>query len=385
VKKCDTVPIAEIMKLTAHNIEHGVVAARPDQMYGWPGITRTADGDIVVSASERIYHTGPQSRTVVMRSADGGRTWTLPQEVYNSETDDRDASLRTMPDGTIVLTSFSSTDWVPHVVSGEFCAGRIVPERWLSQWQGIVERMGLTEEGLPRPWLMRSEDGGRTWGPPVDTPTGQHSGPAALADGRLIYIGTGLVEMAEPIVAWESSDQGDTWETVGEIPRAADLPEETWLIENHLVETSPGRLVALFRAEGCPWEDQYMYQSNSNDFGRNWSVAEKLPVWGYPPHLLKLSSGAILCSYSYRDRPPSIRAMISYDEGATWDYENMMTLHDLPVEHDFGYPVTTELAPGEMVTVWYLNRKYVRENDKYVHLAYAEDAGGIMSIHWTLK
>ena len=38
-----------------------------------------------------------------------------------------------------------------------------------------------------------------------------------------------------------------------------------------------------------------------------------------------------------------------------------------------------------MVTVWYLNRKYVRENDKYVHLAYAEDAGGIMSIRWTLK
>ena len=62
-----------------------------------------------------------------------------------------------------------------------------------------------------------------------------------------------------------------------------------------------------------------------------------------------------------------------------------MTLHELPVEHVFGYPVTTELAPGEMVTVWYLNRKYIRENDKYVHLAYAEDAGGIMSIRWTLK
>ena len=36
------------MTLTAHNIEYGVVAARPDQMYGWPGITRPADGDIVV-------------------------------------------------------------------------------------------------------------------------------------------------------------------------------------------------------------------------------------------------------------------------------------------------------------------------------------------------
>jgi sialidase-1 len=371
--------------LTARNIEHGIVAARPDQMYGWPGLTRTDDGDIVVSASERLYHTGPQSRTVVMRSSDGGRNWSLPQEVYNSETDDRDASLRTMPDGTIVLTSFSTTDWVSSVISGEFCAGRAIPERWLSQWRGIVERMGLTKEELKRPWLLRSEDGGRTWGPPVDTPVGQHAGPGALADGRLIYIGTGLLELAEPIQAWESTDKGDTWEVVGEIPRTPDLPEKILLIENHLVEASPGRLIALFRSEGCDWDDQYMYQSNSDDAGRTWSVAAKLPVWGYPPHLLKLSSGAILCSYSYRHDPPSIRAMLSYDEGETWDYENMMILYDLPYVHDFGYPVTTELAPGEMVTVWYVNKKYIREDGKFLHLPYAEDAGGIMSIRWTLE
>ena len=95
--------------LQTGNFDHGVVAARPDQMYGWPGITRVQGEEILVAASERKYHVDPLGREVVVRSTDGGRTWGLPQEVYNSELDDRDANLLTMPDGTIVLTWFTST------------------------------------------------------------------------------------------------------------------------------------------------------------------------------------------------------------------------------------------------------------------------------------
>ena len=373
------------MSLTAGNFEHGAVAARPDQMYGWPGITCTHDKEILVSASERIYHVAPQGRTVVMRSADGGRTWSLPQEIYNSELDDRDASLRTMPDGTVILTSFSTTDWVPYVRAGEFIASREIPGNWLGQWQDLVERQGLTEDRPQRNWLMRSEDGGRTWSRPLDTPTGQHAGPGMLADGRLVYVGPSP-ENDRKVSAWESTDKGDTWERVGEIPRPKGIPEETLLIENHLVETSPDHLVVLFRSEGwAEWNDQFLFQSTSDDAGRTWSEAEQLPVWGYPPHLTLLSSGAVLCSYSHRRSPLSIRAMLSYDEGRTWDHENLVTLYELPVEHDFGYPVSVEASPGEIVTVYYLNRKYIRSNDRYVHLPYVEDAGGIMSVRWTLE
>jgi len=372
------------MPLTANDIEHGTVAARPDQMYGWPGITLTADNEILVSASERIYHVAPQGRTVVMRSTDDGRTWSQPQEIYNSEQDDRDASLRTLPDGTIILTSFSTTDWVPYVIDGRFVERTEIPERWLSQWQALVERQGLTGKRPKRTWLLRSEDGGRNWGPPVDTPTGQHSGPCATADGRLIYVGPPQIETNLPVTAWESTDNGDSWEKIGEIPRPDGISDETLLVENHPVETSPGRLVVLFRSEGCDRDDQYLYQSESDDAGRTWSVPERLPVWGHPPHLTVLSSGAILCSYGYRRKPLSIRAMLSYDEGKTWDHENFITLYELPVDHDFGYPVSVEYAPGEILTVYYLNRKYVRSNDGMIHLPYVEDAGGIMSVRWTL-
>jgi hypothetical protein len=44
-----------------------------------------------------------------------------------------------------------------------------------------------------------------------------------------------------------------------------------------------------------------------------------------------------------------------------------------------------EPEPGEILTVYYLNKKYVLVDGKYFHLPYTEDAGGIMSVRWTLK
>ena len=374
------------MSLTAGNFEHGVVAARPDQMYGWPGITCTKDREILVSASERIYHTGPLGRIVVMRSTDGGSTWSLPQEIYNSEIDDRDPSLLTMPDGTIIITSFSSTDFVPWVIAGEWLAGRTIPERWLAQWQARVERQGLTEPGPNQCWLMRSEDGGRTWSVPMETPTSQHAGPGVLEDGRLIYLGAGLTGKAVSVSAWESTDKGDTWEQVGEIPRTTEgVPAASVLDENHLVEVSSGHLLAMFRSHCDDWDARFLYQSHSYDEGRTWSEAQGLPLWGYPPHLTVLSSGAVLCVYSHRRPPLTIRAMLSYDEGQTWDHENFITICQLPETHDFGYPVSVELSPGEILTVYYLNKKQVYLNDDWVFLPYVEDAGGILYTRWTLE
>jgi len=94
--------------LPARDMEHGVVMSHspPDrfpeaiqaagklgmrsQHYGWPGITRTRDGDILVSASERIIHVDPYGREVFARSKDGGRTWSEPQVIFDSILDDRD-------------------------------------------------------------------------------------------------------------------------------------------------------------------------------------------------------------------------------------------------------------------------------------------------------
>ena len=90
------------------------------------------------------------------RSADSGRTWSQPQEVYNREMDDRDPNLLTMPDGTIILTLVSTTDFVPYVIDGKFIEGTAIPERWQSQWLALCHRMNLTDQAPQRNWLMRS-------------------------------------------------------------------------------------------------------------------------------------------------------------------------------------------------------------------------------------
>ncbi len=51
-------------------------------------------------------------RIVVIRSLNGGETWGIPQEIYNSEMDDRHPSLVTMPDGTLVCLFFMGNFWM---------------------------------------------------------------------------------------------------------------------------------------------------------------------------------------------------------------------------------------------------------------------------------
>ncbi|MEI8080044.1 MAG: sialidase family protein, partial [bacterium] len=70
-----------MMGVKAEILERGTVAARPGQMYAWPGIARLKNGEILVSASERTSHICPLGREVVIRSLDGGKSWQLPQEV----------------------------------------------------------------------------------------------------------------------------------------------------------------------------------------------------------------------------------------------------------------------------------------------------------------
>ncbi len=240
--------------LKAENFEHAIVASRPDQMYGWPGITRVQGQEILVSASERKYHVDPVGREVVVRSADGGQTWGLPYEVHDSELDDRDANLLTMADGTIILTWFTSTAFLIPVNAGHY------PELWQQQWAARAERQGLTEAtctcGWEAGWLMRSTDGGRIWAPPHQTPVGQHAGPSVLSDGRLIYIGCGTREPFTSV--WESMDKGDTWQQIGEVLGPVGKSGQPVMNENHVLELRPGHLLAMFRtqpsslSENCP-------------------------------------------------------------------------------------------------------------------------------------
>ena len=88
-------------------------------------------------------------------------------------------------------------------------------------------------------------------------------------------------------------------------------------------------------------------------------------MWGYPPHLLLLSSGAVLCSYGCRRAPCGVRACLSRDGCETWEVADEIVLRDdglttagtvagKGTPDDLGYPRTVELSDGSLFTVYYM-------------------------------
>ena len=314
------------------------------QHYGWPGITRTLGGDVLVSASERIAHVDPFGRVVVSRSADNGGTWSEPQIVFDSDTDDRDAALNTLPDGTIVATWFSSQSWAN--------ADYIWPE-----WQSLRDRVSSDSlSALARGWLRRSHDGGRIWEDRVyPTIVGQHAGPSVLSNGDLIYCGPAPGPNGRRLAATRSTDAGLTWSVVGEIPcPVCEHPKTgepmTQFNESHALEIAPDRILCVLRASG---DNRNVHIARTEDGGRTWTAPEDIGVYGFPSYLLRLSSGPIMCLFGDRQGPWAIRAVFSYDDGATWDTGNVATIWELPYVTDMGYPSAIELSPGEVLCVFY--------------------------------
>ena len=79
-------------------------------------------------------------------------------------------------------------------------------------------------------------------------------------------------------------------------------------------------------------------------------------LWGHPPYLLRLAGGKLLMVYGYRRPPWEIRAILSRDEGRTWDMATAASTvsHVHPRrDYDLGYPVATQLEDGAIVCAFY--------------------------------
>ena len=117
----------------------------------------------------------------------------------------------------------------------------------------------------------------------------------------------------------------------------------------------------------------------SEDGGKTWTYPVETSFEGYPNHLLKLSDGRILCTYGYRRAPMGLRALMSEDGGRSWDTDTEYVLRDdgrglsnawAPEKRarmggaDVGYPISTELADGTILTVYYITKE-----DGITHIA----------------
>ncbi len=340
-------------KATIH--ETKVISSLPDKYHGWPTIARRANGQLLVACSGgREAHVCPFGRVELIASDDNGKTWSKPRSLMDTEIDDRDAGVIETAKGSILVTTFTSLAYVTGLervqklepgTKGAWAKEKL--DRWLAEHNQLSEAERKAMLGV---WMLRSTDGGKTFGEPYRCLVNSPHGPCQLADGRVLYVGKNLWQEGETwIGACESTDDGQTWQRKGAIP-TRDGDEAKNYHELHAVEAADGRIVAQIRNHNSANKGETL-QSESEDGGRTWSVPHPIGVWGLPSHLVRLADDRLLMTYGHRRKPFGNQARVSSDGGRTWS-EPVIVSGDGP-GGDLGYPSTVQLADGSLVTVWY--------------------------------
>jgi hypothetical protein len=349
-------------------IEH-LIPFRQEGVYApFPLLERLADGRLALAfpSNRGPYQDhGFAYEWNVMTSLDGGSTWTrasgddlsIPFNWPGSGPRERwDRLALRLPDGSLLAAG--APGWLP----------------WPAARREEAEARGLL--ALPHPggdpaqlmvaenkvFVQRSRDGGRTWTrrewevPGAYRLTG-FPRSVVLQDGSM------LVPLYDEHRRRGDRQQDRSWlfraPAGGESWRLHLMGQDAgagWGNEAALLETAPGRVLALLRQS----PPGYLLQAWSDDGGLTWSQPLRTPIWGYPPHLLKLRDGRILCSYGHRRPPLGVQAVLSADGGETWDVPRRAVLRDDGETRegrevrDLGYPVSVQLPDDTILTVYYM-------------------------------
>jgi sialidase-1 len=325
------------------------ITRRPDLYHGWPTLAQRRNGELVlVYSGGREAHVCPFGRVELMTSRDEGRTWSEPRVLIEGPIDDRDAGVVETFRGTLLVTTFTSLAYAP-ILDRALKEGNWPAER-VDRWRAVHEQLSAEErEARLGQWMIRSDDGGRTWSEPYSSIVNSPHGPVQLRDGRLLYAGKELWTGERRNGFCESRDDGRTWRWLAELPvRPGDRAAEYH--ELHAVETRTGRLIAHIRNHNEPNRNETL-QSESDDGGRSWTEPRSIGIWGLPSHLLRLRDGRLLMTYGHRRPPFGNQARLSADDGRSWS-EPVIISGD-GTGGDLGYPSTVELRNGSLLTIWY--------------------------------
>ena len=329
-------------------------------------------------------HLGIDGRMEIIRSQDGGHTWSPPAVVADSEVDDRNPAFGATQTGTLVLSYHRQGSYDEQ---GNWAARKIQFD------QKRVEVM-----------VTRSHDRGLTWETPYPLGVDLLSGGSpygkivALADGTLlmpIYAGPipALLGRHAAAVTGDgdcsylvrSHNDGVTW---GEPVLIGVNKNETALIV-----LPDGDLLAIMRS--IP-PDQALYSSRSSDGGQTWSSPVQITgALQHPADLVQLGNGDILMTYGNRTAPYRIEGKVSRDGGRTWlppllTFSAPLYGYDLPPERptDLGYPssvVRRNADHGQGVTMYYYNpsvRKPWQHENRSVETRYLARDYYAVAVTW---
>ncbi len=326
--------------------EPRVISHLKHRYHGWPTIARRANGELLlVCSGGRESHVCPFGRIELMRSHDDGKTWSWPEVVMDGPIDDRDAGVLETAQGTLLVTTFTSLAYEPLLQRASNWS-----DEKLARWESAHQRVSAAQrQAALGVWMKRSTDGGLTWSARYDCLVDSPHGPIQLADGRLLYAGKELWREPHRIGVCESSDDGQTWRWLAEIPTRAGDDNENYH-ELHAIQAANGRIIVQIRNHNAK-NSRETLQCESDDGGKTWTTPRSIGVWGLPSHLLRLQDDRLLMTYGHRRAPLGNQARVSDDHGKTWS--GAIVISGDGASGDLGYPSTVQVADGSLVTVWY--------------------------------
>lgn len=288
----------------------------------FPDICRLKSGDLLCvfyAGYGHVSHPNEKlpkgGRVCAIRSTDDGANWSVPWTVVDTPDDDRDPSVCALPDGTLLCSFFTygrltecdtcvvrSTDggrsWSePQVVVPSFATS--TPIRRLRSGRLVLPVYTVDGQGGKRAYaaVVLSDDGGRHWSSP--RPIGLKAGKT-IDETDIIERkdGTLVAFSREVMTGSESKDHGETWGAVYKLGFPGHCP--------YLLMTKRGVLLMVHRLPktSLHW---------SVDEGRTWHGPILIDdVIGAYPSMVELRDGRILCVY-YEEGPNSAIRAVTMD------------------------------------------------------------------------
>lgn len=291
------------------------------------------NGDVLAVIRAGAPHIGVKGRLDLIRSTDGGKTWSAPWTAIDEQFDDRNPALGQLKDGTIVLA---------------YCIASGYDE------SGLRFKGGRNDRIFDGVYLIFSRDNGKTWSKPVRDVTihNFYAGKGHVSPyGKIIQLPDGTVVMAvyfeffdargNQSYIFTSKDNGKTW-------------GNPVLLGEHFNETGiqrlkDGRLLAAMRSE----KGGHLAITESTDQGKTWSKPNQITADSeHPADLIQLRDGRVLMVFGERNAPRGVHAMISPD-GRAWEKGKHIVLSDSAPNGDCGYPSSVETGKGKVVTLYY--------------------------------
>ncbi|MBN1556920.1 MAG: exo-alpha-sialidase [Lentisphaerae bacterium] len=315
-----------------------LIAAHGKAMF--PVLIKLDDGTLAAVIRGGAFHVGLAGRLDLITSQDGGRTWSEPSAVVDSEWDDRNPAFGQMPDGTLVCA---------------YGEARSYNEQ--GKWD--------PEAGPWVPRVVTSGDRGATWSAPRDLDLGGIG--RGFPYGKITVTPSGAALMSvyggkadgagSAVGLLRSTDNGKTW---GDF---SFITQETLLNETAVLALSDDHIVAAVRDEKMPdgtvgekFAGTHLKFTESLDGGRTWSEPRAITErpGRAPGDLIRLRDGRLLLTYGQRTRPMGAGVMLSNNLGRTWRYDRRALLHWEATYRDCGYPSSVQLDDGTIVTLYYL-------------------------------